>query len=62
MLPRSLKLLMGAGEPHLKPFDLAEPAAFGDFAYPVVQIRDDLCQPRRWCWIWQHRDISGRLL
>lgn len=55
-LPHLLKLLAGAGETHLEPFDLAEPAAFGGFAYPVVQIRDDLCEPHRLCRIWlQHR-------
>ncbi|MER5319433.1 hypothetical protein [Streptosporangium roseum] len=58
-----LKLLAGAGEAHLKPFDLAEPAAFSGFAYPVVQIRDDLCEPHRLCWIWlQHRTSQAGVL
>ncbi|MFF5208881.1 hypothetical protein [Streptosporangium sp. NPDC000396] len=61
-LPHLLKLLAGAGETHLEPFDLAEPATFRRFTDSLMKVRDDLCEPHRLCRIWlQHRTSQADL-
>lgn len=43
--------LLGRGDGHLQPFDLAEPAAFVGLGQAFVEVDDDLVEPTLLGWI-----------